>query len=146
MSQTRQDMRGASLAHAILEGRDLAGIDLTDADLSQARLCGASLQGAILRWVNLQGADLSGCDLRGTDLREADLCEADLRGADLTGAHLEWARWNRSTRFPNGFLCFHFGNGFPPRHLGMCQSVSLEEEAEEIRRADLWRKQNGETA
>ena len=47
---------------------------------------------------SLEGADLEGGDLQGADLRGADLVGADLSQADLKGA-----RYNKNTRFPEGF-------------------------------------------
>ena len=58
--------------------------------------------------VDLSGADLSGADLNRADLREADLRGANLRRADLSWAdlreaNLRWARYNTSTKWPDGF-------------------------------------------
>jgi hypothetical protein len=58
------------------------------ADLSRANLTGA----------NLIGADLRGAFLIGADLRGADLRKANLRGADLRGA-----KYNKETKWPDGF-------------------------------------------
>jgi uncharacterized protein YjbI with pentapeptide repeats len=60
------------------EMKDLRGADLTEADL-----IAANLRGAYLNWAILIGADLYG---------------ADLTGADLTGA-----KWDDTTRWPEGF-------------------------------------------
>ncbi len=67
------DLRGAGLAGALLNARNLAGWRLAGADLSRAQLRASDLQNADLRGANLQGADLRGADLRGANMRGADL-------------------------------------------------------------------------
>ncbi len=76
-------MLGADLCQANLQGADLSAADLLQASLDEARLVQA----------NLQEANLSGADLRGTDLRQANLFRATLSGA----------RYNRQTKWPEGF-------------------------------------------
>ncbi|NNJ09813.1 glycogen debranching protein GlgX [Chloroflexales bacterium ZM16-3] len=102
------DLRGAELSGAQLEmatlsaailqranmiSASLQDARLDDADLREARLSRASFERATLARANLQGAVLTSADLRGTDLRGATLFQADLRGA----------RYDRSTRWPEGF-------------------------------------------
>ena len=62
------------------------------------RLSSANLSGADLRRARLSDADLSAASLWGADLRGADLC-----GADLCGADLSEAKYDRETRWPEGF-------------------------------------------
>ena len=119
----RADLSDAQLPHARLQGArmslarlgdaDLQGADLTDAALHHVAAPRARLRGACLR-----GASLSDSDLRGADLGEANLAgvtftRADLRGSDLRGAQLPDpsasprpfldARYDRQTRWPDGF-------------------------------------------
>jgi hypothetical protein len=85
---------------ANLQGRNLSGANLREANLDDANLWGT----------NLEGADLRRASFRGADLREANLQHADLRGADLscarhlTEAKLTGARYDRCTRWPEGFV------------------------------------------
>ena len=51
-----------------------------------------------LSFSNLSGANLSGADLSGADLRMTNLFKANLSKADLRGA-----RYNKDTKFPEGF-------------------------------------------
>ncbi len=67
-------------------------------------LASGSLDGA----VDARGADWRGVTVEKGDLRGANLCRADLRGADLSscqleGADLRLARYDASTRVPEGF-------------------------------------------
>ena len=75
------DLRGANLADARLDRKNLARADLRNADLRGANLFAADLRGA-----NLEGAQLSGADLRQADLAGALLRDANLRRTDLSGA------------------------------------------------------------
>ena len=86
--QASRKLNGANLAGIDLRGTDLRGTDLISADLRTTRLDGADLRDANLREANLFMADLRGSDLRGADLREAN----------LTGA-----KYDKDTKFPNGF-------------------------------------------
>ena len=72
--------------------------DLTGADLTWAPLNHGHLRGAVLRDALLVEADLRGCDLREADLRGADFSSATLEGADLRDA-----KWDDTTRWPQGF-------------------------------------------
>ena len=79
----------------------------------RARFSGATLDRANLdRIVGWKG-DFRGASLREASLVEADLTDADFTGADLTGADLTGsmlvgarfhaARWDDTTRWPEGF-------------------------------------------
>ena len=92
------DVAGANLA-----GANFAEFELIGLDLSQANLLGTNLAEADLSWANLSGANLAGANLTGAQLIEADLRAADLTGTKLTGTHLTGARYNRETRWPDGF-------------------------------------------
>ena len=46
---------------------------------------------------------LDSADLEGLDLSGAKLSGANLTGANLTGAGLSGAKYNKSTKFPDGF-------------------------------------------
>ncbi len=89
----------ATLHQARLIGVDLSRANLHQADLRETDLSQASLEHADLTQANLQGATLSGADLRGADLLDADLFRTDLRGA----------RYNRQTRWPEGFVPYDAG-------------------------------------
>ena len=79
------------------------GADLRGANLQNAILRGADLQGADLRGVNLQEAKLRGANLQGVKLEGAYLQGADLQGVDLQVADLQKAKYNKQTKFPQGF-------------------------------------------
>jgi glycogen operon protein len=85
---TNANLQRARLVNADLQKATLRGADLREANLSQA-----SLEGANLFQANLQAANLAGADLSGADLREANLFQTDLRGA----------KYDLSTRWPEGF-------------------------------------------
>jgi len=65
--------------------------------LHGAQLRGAQLQGAQLHGADLQDADLQGAQLHGADLRDADLWGAQLRGVCLQGARLQGADLREAT-------------------------------------------------
>ncbi len=98
-------MRGADLSHATLDGVDLRGADLRD----------TNFEGATLYMVDLSGADLRGSQLSFEPEGRVFLEDADLRGADLQDAtNLQWAYWDgakydASTRWPQGFDPAEFG-------------------------------------
>jgi len=60
----KDNLNGANLRGAYLNGADLNGANLRGAYLSGADLNGANLYGANLRGAYLYGADLNGADLR----------------------------------------------------------------------------------
>ncbi|MEJ0044069.1 MAG: pentapeptide repeat-containing protein [Rhizomicrobium sp.] len=76
----------AHLAHAKLDGLNLANRNLTDADFSGASLVGANVSGS-----NLERATFYCADLRGCNLQSSRLPRADLRGASFNGAKLSFA-------------------------------------------------------
>ncbi|HSR34716.1 MAG TPA: pentapeptide repeat-containing protein [Anaerolineae bacterium] len=76
-------LNSADLSKAILVDARLGGAKLSQAMLAEADLSQARREGASLLQANLQGADLSDANLKGAFLEGADL-----RGADLTGAIL----------------------------------------------------------
>ncbi|HET7084619.1 MAG TPA: pentapeptide repeat-containing protein [Rhizomicrobium sp.] len=79
----------AQLAHANLDGLNLANRNLEEVDFTGASLVGASLYGSNLHRVSLYCADLRGCDLRYTKLTRADLRGASFRGARLSFSMLD---------------------------------------------------------
>ncbi len=83
---TYQGGMRAQLAHANLDGLNLANRNLTEVDLSGASLVGATLCGS-----NLERASLYCADLRECNLQSAKLSRADLRGASFKGAKLAFA-------------------------------------------------------
>jgi len=95
----QENLTGANLEKADLEGIRLHGKLMRSADLAHANLRNAQLVDADLRGANLSGAQLQGADLRrahlegayldGAQLQEANLEDVDARGAWLPGAHLE---------------------------------------------------------
>ncbi|MEI9992582.1 MAG: pentapeptide repeat-containing protein [Rhizomicrobium sp.] len=76
----------AHLAHARLDGLNLANRNLTEADFSGASLVGANISGS-----NLERAVLYCADLRGCNMQSSRLPRADLRGASFNGAKLSFA-------------------------------------------------------
>ena len=102
------DLSGADLRYADLSYANLSGADLRYAVLSGADLRYAVLSGAVLRYAVLSGAVLRGAVLRYAVLSDADLSDAVLRYADLSGgdlrsADLRGARWDKYTKWPEGF-------------------------------------------
>jgi uncharacterized protein YjbI with pentapeptide repeats len=86
------DLPGANLQGAFLEGAKLQGANLWSANLRDADLIGANLQGAFLEGAKLQGADLIGANLHG----------AKLSGPNLFGTGLMFAKFDETTRLPDG--------------------------------------------
>jgi len=76
----------AQLAHANLDGLNLANRNLVEADLA-----GASLVGAVMCGSNLERASLYCADLRNCNMQSARMVRADLRGASFKGARLSYA-------------------------------------------------------
>ena len=124
MDLMKLDLSGMDLAGAILAGNALFGTDLSGANLqgidgqgvylARTNLVGVDLGEACLDGIHAVRADLSGVNLRGASLREAklkwaklvgaDLSGADLTGADLGGANLAQVRYDKHTRWPDGFV------------------------------------------
>lgn len=96
----------AQLAHAVLDGLNLANRQLTEADFAGASLAGTSLYGA-----NLERASLYCADLRGANLRFATLTRTDLRGASLKGATLAHAVLDSADLRAATMLMYREGEG-----------------------------------
>jgi hypothetical protein len=86
-----ENLNGANLNDATLDGADAPGVSLAHAVLDRVHLAGAKLSGADLSAAHLEGADLRGADLSGANLRAAVLTGACLLGANLSGARLDGA-------------------------------------------------------
>lgn len=101
-----ENLTGAVLLRAELEGINFSGAMLPSSFFRQSNLKGANFQSATLRYseissANLQGADLSRADLsqtsflfsdmRGANLQNADLIQSVLQSAELQGANLQGA-------------------------------------------------------
>ena len=106
-------LQGANLQNINLQGTDLQnvdlqGIDLHGVNLRNAKLQGAKLQNANLRDTNLINAKLQGSNLKGTDLQNSDLQGANLQDnilqkTNLQSVDLKDAKYNKNTKFPDGF-------------------------------------------
>lgn len=81
-----QQVLGADLSQAQLQGVNLKGKCLIQSNFSKADLSGAILSHADLSQVNFEEANLSSCDLR-----ESDFTYSNLQGADLSEACLAHA-------------------------------------------------------
>ena len=97
------DLEGAILEGADLRGANLRGANLREAYLGRANLGGANLEGANLGVANLGVANLGGANLGRANLIGANLEGANLGRANLERSNLEEARFNRFTRWPEGF-------------------------------------------
>ena len=80
-------MQGADLTEADLSNTWVPQ-ELDGANLTRAQLDGADLTDVFLRGAYLNAAELSNANLQQADLREADLTDARLEGADLSKADL----------------------------------------------------------
>lgn len=95
-SLTGADLRGLSLANALLYGVELRDADLRKADLSGAhlaKLVGCDLREAKLGRCNVE--EVVSCDLRDADLESSYMRAmegSDLRGAKLHNASLSYSR------------------------------------------------------
>jgi uncharacterized protein YjbI with pentapeptide repeats len=94
----------AQLAHARLDGLNLANRNLEEIDLTGASLVGASLYGSNLHRVSLYCADLRDCDLRHAKLTRADLRGSSFRGAKLAYSNLDNADLRSGTMMYAGEL------------------------------------------
>jgi len=94
----------AQLAHARLDGLNLANRNLEEVDMTGASLVGASLYGSNLHRVSLYCADLRDCDLRNAKLTRADLRGCSFRGAQLAFATLDNADLRSGTMMYAGEL------------------------------------------
>lgn len=106
----QQDLlAGAWLFEIDLQKADLQNCNFQEADLFEANLTGAVLKAADftdtnLRRAKLRYADLAAANLEGANLSEADLRAANLFGALLQDADLSHARFDQTTRLPDGEL------------------------------------------
>ncbi len=110
----RADLRGADLSGAQLELATLSAAilqraNLISASLQEARLDQADLRDARLSRASLERAVLAGANLQGAVLTGADLCGADLQGATLFQCDLRGTRYDRVTRWPEGFEPYEAG-------------------------------------
>ncbi len=101
--QGATDIYGEDWRGVWLPGRSLVGLRGIRADLRYAEGPGADLRGSDLRAADLREGDWREANLEDACLARARLEGADLRGANLTGAILTHARYDRRTRFPEGF-------------------------------------------
>ena len=127
------DFREIDLRGANVSGKDLSDADLTGAvldglkfdvftrwpagfdpvrlgavkippDLGGLSCIGRNFDGLDLTRATFAGGDASGASFVGTNLSGANLINLNLTGANLTGANLTRARFNHSTRWPEGFV------------------------------------------
>lgn len=103
-------LQSATLDRADAKGASFRGTDLAYTSLFQTKLAGADFTGARLVATDFHGADLTGAsfgenvDVTGVDFTDATLNDVDLSGiTDLDRATLTGAKYNASTRFPEGF-------------------------------------------
>ena len=98
----KADLSKTSLVGSIIEA------DLSDAILINANFCEARYPYINLCRANLSGAKLSNvwngiANLHNANLSEAVLNDANLSRADLSGADLSGAKYNKGTKWPDGF-------------------------------------------
>ena len=88
------NLPGINLTGTKFNGRDLSGIKINMGNLTRTDLRNVNFTDAELTMTIFNGADARGAIFNGADLRRsADLPYADLRGA----------KYNKTTRFPDGF-------------------------------------------
>jgi uncharacterized protein YjbI with pentapeptide repeats len=102
------DFHGAELVLARLNRGTFGGASFRQADLKGASCVdadfrGADFVGAHCRSINLRRADLRDATMGDIDLTKARLQGADFRGCVLDDACVKGARYDRRTRFPEGF-------------------------------------------
>lgn len=83
--------------------KSLRGLYLRNAYLHGADLSHGNLSKVFLRGADLSNGYLSHADLWDADLRDANLCGADLRGTNLGAANLGGAKFDKNTKWPEGF-------------------------------------------
>ncbi|MEO1093815.1 MAG: pentapeptide repeat-containing protein [Cyanobacteria bacterium J06638_28] len=93
------DLQKADLQKCNCQETDLFEANLTAAILREADLTDTNLRRAKLRYADLSSANLEGADLSEADLRATNLSEAILQDADLSNA-----KFDQTTRLPNGEL------------------------------------------
>jgi uncharacterized protein YjbI with pentapeptide repeats len=119
---------GVTMVNHHLDGRDFGGAQLNKVEFIDCSLRGSSFYGADIggarflhsdvarsdfRSTRARGTDFAASFLRLADFREADLRDAgfrgaslfgaDFRGARLVGADFTKARFDKSTKWPDGF-------------------------------------------
>lgn len=99
----RITLRKANLSGAILIRANLRGAYLAHPNLINANLTEANLAGAEISWAEFNEAILIGANFAGADLSWADFSGADLTKANFSGASFHSPRYNRHTKFPDGF-------------------------------------------
>lgn len=106
------NLKEARLAKANMYRTDLSLANMRGANLKEAKFYHPNLTLSDLRQADLRGAVLDGASLPSTDLREADLRSTDLSRCELETiginnkiykTDLEGARYDRATRWPDGF-------------------------------------------
>jgi uncharacterized protein YjbI with pentapeptide repeats/menaquinone-dependent protoporphyrinogen IX oxidase len=100
---------GATLKYADLTGANLNGAILNGASMHYANLSGATLVNADLNW-----AELNGATLIQADLSQANLGWANLSGADLSESNLQGVKYNKHTKWPEGFAIEEFDGVIVP--------------------------------
>ncbi len=101
--QTAANFMMAKMLHTSLSNARMSGADLGRARLIGANLSGADLSKADLIGANLCRANLSGANLSGARLIFSYLMGADLSGANLNKADLKEAKYDQTTKWPDGF-------------------------------------------
>lgn len=109
----RANLEAADLWRANLEGANLESANLKSANLMGAVLSNANLAGANLEYAGLKYAHLNGAHLKGASLESANLEGASLVSANLESANLRWAtlkyadltgaKYDKTTKWRDGF-------------------------------------------
>lgn len=94
----------AKLRNAKFGSVSLREARLNLADLANATLFDVNLTGADLGWANLQQARLINVNLTNAVLIETNLLGTNLSHTILNGANLIGAKYNNSTKWPQGFV------------------------------------------
>lgn len=97
------DWQNTHLSGAWWPGVKARGVDFWKADLSSAGMRNADLAQAVLVEACLDRSVLAGANLKGARLDRASLIGTDLRNANLEGTTFAGARYDDSTKFPEGF-------------------------------------------
>ena len=126
------DFSGARLnrgdfAQAVLRNAIFNGANMKEACLKEVIMENADFSGASLYAANLTGGDFYNAKFNNADLRWANLKDANIGGADFTGA-----KYNRGTKFPEGFS---------PEEHNMTEIKLQEENKGEVNENILYTKQ-----
>jgi uncharacterized protein YjbI with pentapeptide repeats len=106
------ELDGADLRGTNFSGSYLQMVGFNKSNLERASLRGVTgaafgtvglAAGVYFTGANLKGADFTGATLREVSFDYADLRGTDFTGADITGADLTGAKWDETTRWPDGF-------------------------------------------